>query len=442
MAYDNKTKTDYAKSVSVQNGVPNTPIVYTYEKLLIAGDDTGVYDRDTYIAVVLDTVIEKDDFLATNKFVSTFSKVVISDLSQMLQTPIQPSVLYFIENDYQFSQVLFLDKSHLGANLKIEAVYGNASALTLADFIEIKNQLINSGGDISSLIAKTSTIKTPPIPNPDNITEFLGSVKATDIILEGEVRANKVILQELEAETISTQELSVNGELVISDTITTTLGSVISTTGNLEAPMGSVIANTGSFDNLLIGDFTATSVIANTVETSLIKQEGTPTDAIIRWTVPQGTINVPINTGSASYNLTRQFPALPTLNSGYEPIAFTVLNQGLATAALKFPVFTGRRGYIIRLIVYGTLAGGDNNARSWKIELRRGDSTSTFVASTYSIVPPQASIIEDANVQFSTFTNGPTDPFGIVGLRIFLTNPAAGGGNITLTGLDFLLLSL
>lgn len=100
-----------------------------------------------------------------------------------------------------------------------------------------------------------------------------------------------------------------------------------------------------------------------------------------------------------------------------------------ATGVSKFQAQDGWRDvrFVVRL--QGELSGGANQAREWRVDLRRADGTTQLAAATR--VKVSGLSLDRGAISLDSWTHGVTDPFTVDGCTLFLVNTTGVDMNLT-----------
>lgn len=103
-----------------------------------------------------------------------------------------------------------------------------------------------------------------------------------------------------------------------------------------------------------------------------------------------------------------------------------------ATGVAKFPAVDGWRDvrFVVRL--QGELSGGANQAREWRVDLRRADGTTQLAAATR--VKVSGTSLDRGAISLDSWTHTVTDPFTVDGCTLWLVNTT--GVDMTLSFLE------
>lgn len=103
-----------------------------------------------------------------------------------------------------------------------------------------------------------------------------------------------------------------------------------------------------------------------------------------------------------------------------------------ATGVAKFPAVDGWRDvrFVVRL--QGELSGGANQAREWRVDLRRADGTTQLAAATR--VKVSGTSLDRGAISLDSWTHTITDPFTVDGCTLWLVNTT--GVDMTLSFLE------
>lgn len=100
-----------------------------------------------------------------------------------------------------------------------------------------------------------------------------------------------------------------------------------------------------------------------------------------------------------------------------------------ATGVAKFPAVDGWRDvrFVVRL--QGELSGGANQAREWRVDLRRADGTTQLAAATR--VKVSGTSLDRGAISLDSWTHTVTDPFTVDGCTLWLVNTTGVDMNLT-----------
>lgn len=127
-----------------------------------------------------------------------------------------------------------------------------------------------------------------------------------------------------------------------------------------------------------------------------------------------------------------------SLNIGTAP-GWTLLTDSDAqvtldpsTGVAKFTAQDGWRDvrFVVRL--QGELSGGANQAREWRVDLRRADGTTQLAAATR--VKVAGTSLDRGAISLDSWTHGATDPYTVDGCTLWLVNTT--GVDMTLSFLE------
>lgn len=100
-----------------------------------------------------------------------------------------------------------------------------------------------------------------------------------------------------------------------------------------------------------------------------------------------------------------------------------------STGVAKFPAVDGWRDvrFVVRL--QGELSGGANQAREWRVDLRRADGTTQLAAATR--VKVSGTSLDRGAISLDSWTHTVTDPFTVDGCTLWLVNTTGVDMNLT-----------
>lgn len=115
-----------------------------------------------------------------------------------------------------------------------------------------------------------------------------------------------------------------------------------------------------------------------------------------------------------------------SLNIGTAP-GFALLTESDAQVTLdpvtgvsKFTAQSGWRDVRFVVRIQGELSGGANQAREWRVDLRRADTTTQLASSTR--VKVSGVSLDRGAIAIDSWTHGSTDPYTVDGCTLFLVN--------------------
>lgn len=100
-----------------------------------------------------------------------------------------------------------------------------------------------------------------------------------------------------------------------------------------------------------------------------------------------------------------------------------------ATGTAKFTAQAGWRDVRFAIRMQGSLSGGANQPREWRVELRRADGTTLLASST--TVKVAGTSLDRGAVALESWTHTVTDPYTIDGCRLYLVNTTGVTMNLT-----------
>lgn len=156
----------------------------------------------------------------------------------------------------------------------------------------------------------------------------------------------------------------------------------------------------------------------------------------VKWMMNDGLINMPIPVNT-TYNIIQLLNlANIVFIANLDYLDFTFINQGTATALLKFPNLNYYVDYTITFRIFGVIAGADGSVREFSINLLRADNTNVQSVAVIKTSNPD---LNRRGITIQSYTSNSLDPFIANGVKLIINNPNTGSGVITLTGFELLI---